>query len=98
MADYIVNDEKTSATASSTMNEYDTAVAQLEKIKRDLDALTEDGYNTPAAKTKFKPFVEDFSKGYRSVVEGLTGISKYVDGVGKGFNQLDSDMGNSLSK
>ncbi|KAK1177400.1 hypothetical protein B7755_004045 [Streptomyces sp. NBS 14/10] len=98
MADYLINDEKTTSCASTTMNEFDTAVAQLEKIKRDLDNLTEDGYNTPAAKTRFKPFVEDFCKGYRSVVDGLTGISKYVDGVGKGFSQLDKDMGDSLTK
>ncbi|MEU6196713.1 WXG100 family type VII secretion target [Streptomyces sp. NPDC047061] len=98
MADYIVNDEKTAASAASTMNEYDTAVAQLEKIARDLHALTEDGYNTPGAKKYFLPFVDEFKQHYQQVVDGLTGISKYVDGVGKGFNQLDDSMGSSLSQ
>ncbi|MGW1717358.1 hypothetical protein [Streptomyces sp. NPDC002156] len=96
MADYIVNDEKTAATAATTMNEYDIAIAQLQKIKTDLDTLTEDGYNTPAAQKDFKPFVEDFMASYKQVTEGLTGISAFVKSVGDGFQKLDTDMGASL--
>ncbi|MGW1024044.1 WXG100 family type VII secretion target [Streptomyces sp. NPDC002577] len=98
MADYLVNDEKTAATASTTMNEYDIAKAQLTKIKGDLDALTADGYNTPSAKDKFQPFVEEFMNSYNQVTDGLTGISDYVRKYGEAIAQLDSDMGNSLSK
>ncbi|MFG2939415.1 WXG100 family type VII secretion target [Streptomyces sp. NPDC090075] len=98
MADYIVNDEKTSAASANTMNEYQTAVAQLQKIAADLQALTEDGYNTPAAKKYFLPFVDEFRQHYLQVIDGLTGISKFLDGVGQGFNQLDEDMGSSLNK
>ncbi|UIX31055.1 hypothetical protein [Streptomyces sp. GQFP] len=96
MADYIVNDEKTAAAAASTMNEYDIAIAQLRKIKTDLDTLTQDGYNTPSARNDFQPFVEEFMGSYEKVTEGLTGISAYVKAVGDGFNKLDTDMGASL--
>ncbi|MGW2180224.1 hypothetical protein ACWCXX_19350 [Streptomyces sp. NPDC001732] len=96
MADYIVNDEKTSASAAQTMNEYDIAVAQLNKIKTDLDALTADGYNTPSAQRDFKPFVQEYTDNYAKVTEGLTGISEYVKKYGEGITQFDSDMGSSL--
>lgn len=96
MADYIVNDEKTAAAAASTMNEYDIAVAQLQKIKTDLDNLTQDGYNTPGAREYFQPFVGDFMGSYQQVTEGLTGISAYVKAVGDGYGKLDTDLGSSL--
>ncbi|QDY79432.1 WXG100 family type VII secretion target [Streptomyces qinzhouensis] len=96
MADYIVNDERLNQTAASTMNQYDTAIAQLQAIRTELTNLTSDGYNTPAAKADFLPFCEDFFRGYDSVVQGLQGISKYVKGVGDGFSQLDRDLGASL--
>ncbi|MEU9317366.1 hypothetical protein [Streptomyces sp. NPDC048295] len=98
MADYIVNDEKTSAAASQTMNEYEIAVAQLNKIKSDLDALTADGYNTPSAKSDFQPFVQEYTDNYGKVTEGLTGISEYIKKYGEGMTQFDSEMGASLRK
>ncbi|MCX4984696.1 WXG100 family type VII secretion target [Streptomyces sp. R-07] len=96
MADYIVNDEKTASAAQQTMNEYDIAVAQLNKIKTDLDALTADGYNTPSAQRDFRPFVEEYTSNYGKVTEGLTGISEYIKKYGEGMTQFDSDMGASL--
>ncbi|MEW1552034.1 WXG100 family type VII secretion target [Streptomyces tsukubensis] len=96
MADYIVNDEKLNQTAASTMNQYDTAIAQLQAIQTELRALAADGYNTPHAKSDFIPFVDEFFRGYDSVVQGLVGISKYVKAVGDGFSQLDRDLGASL--
>ncbi|MFL9680708.1 MULTISPECIES: hypothetical protein [Streptomyces] len=96
MADYIVNDEKTAAAALQTMNEYDIAIAQLNKIKADLDALTADGYNTPSAQRDFKPFVEEYTANYGKVTEGLTGISEYIKKYGEGMTQFDTDMGASL--
>ncbi|MER8236350.1 hypothetical protein [Streptomyces sp. NPDC094049] len=96
MADYIVNDEKTASAAAQTMNEYDIAVAQLIKIKADLDALTADGYNTPSAQRDFKPFVEEYTANYTKVTEGLTGISNYIKKYGEGMTQFDTDMGASL--
>ncbi|MEU9605583.1 WXG100 family type VII secretion target [Streptomyces sp. NPDC048057] len=96
MADYIVNDEKLNQTAANTMNQYDVAIAQLQAIQTELRGLVSDGYNTPAAKTDFVDFCEQFFKGYDSVVQGLQGVSKYVKGVGDGFAQLDRDLGASL--
>ncbi|MFE0423271.1 hypothetical protein [Streptomyces sp. NPDC058953] len=96
MADYILNDERIAQTAATTMNQYDTAIAQLQAIRTELTNLTADGYNTPAAKADFIPFVEEFFRGYEPVVEGLKGISTFVKSVGDGFTQLDRDLGASL--
>ncbi|MER5768555.1 hypothetical protein [Streptomyces sp. NPDC001985] len=97
MAEFIVNDERTAQVAASTLNMYDTAIVQLQTIKQELDNLTEDGYRTPASKRDFQPFVQTYNDNYLQVIEGLAGISKFLDGVGKGFAQLDTDLGASLT-
>jgi uncharacterized protein YukE len=98
MPDFHVKSEATEATSATMTNEYDTALAQLQKIKSDIDILLADGYRTPAAEAQFRPFFDSFAQGYNQVVEGLPGISQYVKSVGQGFSDLDSQLGSSLNK
>ncbi|MDX3072422.1 WXG100 family type VII secretion target [Streptomyces sp. NPDC088354] len=96
MPQFDVKTEITDSTSATVTNEYDQAIAQLRKIKTDIDNLLADGYRTPAAETKFRPFFESFHKGYNDVIEGLPGISQYVKSVGEGFTETDTQLGNSL--
>lgn len=96
MPTFQVNSDKTEETSGSLASDFAEFQERLESIKGKVDGLIADGYNTPAAEKHFKPFFEEFSEGFKSVNEGLDGISKYVKQVGDTFSETDESLGQNL--
>lgn len=96
MPKYEVNTDRTEETSSSLATDFAEFQERMTDIKGKVDGLIADGYNTPAAEDKFRPFFEDFAEGFEQVNEGLEGISKYVQQVGDTFSSTDEELGSGL--
>jgi WXG100 family type VII secretion target len=96
MPDFAVNSEETSTTAQSLLGDFGDLQQKLQDVRNKVTNLLASGYRTPAAKAKFEPFFEQFSKGFEQTTNGLEGMAKYVKSVGDAFQQADESLGSSL--
>ena len=62
MPKYEVNTDRTEEASSSLQSDFEEFKERMADIKTKVDGLISDGYSTPAAEEKFRPFFEDFSE------------------------------------
>ncbi len=53
-------------------------------------------YATPGSETKFKPYWEEYNTGTREAIEGLEGVSQFLNAVAEAFVNTDDQTANSI--
>jgi WXG100 family type VII secretion target len=69
---------------------------QLGSLKRMVDQLVQTSFKTQKASPKFQQSYEQWDKGAKQAVEGLEGMSQFLDKAVQGMQELDSNLSSGL--
>jgi WXG100 family type VII secretion target len=70
--------------------------SDLIRLKSMIDNLVASGYITDTSSKKFHTSYTEFSTGASKVMEGLTGMSQYLDGAVRAFQGTDTQLAASI--
>jgi WXG100 family type VII secretion target len=73
-----------------------TIESDLSKLKRLVDNLVAGGYVTDASSKQFEASYTQFNTGATKMVQGLNGMSQYLDAAVKAFTETDTQLAASL--
>jgi type VII secretion effector (TIGR04197 family) len=96
MATYHVQTEDMQESASWLAQNMQTLLDGMTQAKSRIDALIQNGYNTPAAQAKFGPYFDEYKTSVDQTLRGMEGISQYLQQVGTAFEDTDTQTANSL--
>lgn len=96
MATYHVQTEDMQESASWLAQNMQTLLDGMTQAKTRIDALIQNGYNTPAAQAKFGPYFDEYKTSVDQTLRGMEGISQYLQQVGTAFEDTDTQTANSL--
>lgn len=96
MATYHVQTEDMQESASWLQQNMQTLLDGMNQAKSKIDTLIQGGYNTPAAQAKFGPYFDEYKSSVDQTLQGMEGISQYLQQVGTAFEDVDTQTGNSL--
>jgi type VII secretion effector (TIGR04197 family) len=72
-------------------------ISEMQTAKSKIDALIADGYSTPAAQQKFEPYFDEYKNSVDKTLQGMEGISQYLQQVGTAFSDTDTHTASSLN-
>lgn len=98
MATYHVVSEDMQESASWLKQNMQTLLDGMTQAKSKIDALIQGGYNTPQAQAKFGPYFEEYKSSVDQTLQGMEGISQYLEQVGTAFEDTDNQTANSLAR
>ena len=96
MATYHVQTEDIQESASWLAQNMQTLLDGMTQAKSKIDALIQGGYNTPGAQAKFGPYFDQYKASVDTTLQGMEGISQYLQQVGTAFEDTDTQTSNSL--
>jgi WXG100 family type VII secretion target len=70
--------------------------SDLGNLKRLVDALVSGGYVTDQSSKQFQMSYDEFNTGVTKTLEGLEGMSMYLDKAAEAFQQADQQLASSL--
>ncbi len=76
-------------------NDIETRLSQL---KGQVDQLVAGGYVTDVSSKQFQTSYDEFNKGARQTIEGLEGMSSYLNGAADAFQQTDQQLSQQLHR
>lgn len=68
----------------------------LSKLKHLVDQLVAGGYVTDASSRQFEASYTQFHSGASKMIQGLNGMSQYLDAAVKAFHETDTQLAASL--
>lgn len=71
---------------------------QLAGLKSLIDGLVADGFVTDNASKSFEASYTEFNKGVGDVLQGLTGMAKYLNAAAQTFADADTQLASALKK
>jgi WXG100 family type VII secretion target len=75
-----------------------TIEGDLAKLKRLVDNLVAGGYVTDASSRQFEASYTQFNTGATKMIQGLNGMSQYLDAAVKAFHDTDTQLAASLKQ
>ena len=96
MATYHIQTEDIQESAGWLQQNMQTLLDGMNQAKSKIDTLIQGGYNTPAAQAKFGPYFDEYKGSVDQTLQGMDGISQYLQQVGTAFEDTDTQTGNSL--
>lgn len=96
MATYHIQTEDIQESATWLQQNMQTLLDGMTQAKSKIDTLIQGGYNTPAAQAKFGPYFDEYKSSVDQTLQGMEGISQYLQQVGSAFEETDTATGNSL--
>ncbi len=69
-----------------------TIEGDLSRLKRLVDNLVAGGYVTDASSRQFEASYAQFSTGATTMMQGLTGMTEYLDAAVKEFSETDAQL------
>ena len=73
-----------------------TISGDLSKLKRLVDNLVAGGYVTDTSSRQFEASYTQFNTGATKMIQGLNGMSQYLDAAVKAFGETDAQLAASL--
>jgi WXG100 family type VII secretion target len=73
-----------------------TIEGDLSKLKRLVDNLVAAGYVTDTSSKQFEASYTQFNTGATKMIQGLNGMSQYLDAAVKAFGETDAQLAASL--
>lgn len=71
---------------------------KLEELKKLIDGLVAGGYVTDSSSKAFETSYTEFNTGAKNVIQGLEGMSKYLDSAATTFETADKELASALKK
>jgi WXG100 family type VII secretion target len=68
----------------------------LQKLKSLVDSLVDGGYVTDKSSKAFNTSYEDFDKGAKEMISGLTGMGEYLTKAAEALEQTDEQLASAL--
>lgn len=96
MANVNVTYEQMDSAAGKLESGQTEIEGQLSALKAQVDQLVNDGYVTDSSSKAFSQSYEEFNNGARQVIEGLTGMAKYLRTAAQTFQDADQQLANAL--
>lgn len=96
MANVNVTYEQMDSAAGKLESGQTEIEGQLSALKAQVDQLVNDGYVTDSSSKAFSQSYEEFNTGAKQVIEGLTGMAKYLRTAAQTFEEADSQLANAL--
>ncbi|ABS04588.1 WXG100 family type VII secretion target [Kineococcus radiotolerans] len=86
-------------TAATNLDHGKAEIAdQLARLKALVDGLVSSGYVTDRSSVAFKDSYDEFNTGITQVLEGLTGMSGYLNSAAQTLSDADSQLAASLGR
>jgi WXG100 family type VII secretion target len=96
----MANVNVTYADMQSAANQLRSGESQIEgdlaKLKKLIDNLVASGYVTDTSSKQFEASYTEFNTGATKMIQGLTGMSQYLDSAAKAFSETDSQLAATL--
>lgn len=70
--------------------------ADLAKLKKLIDNLVASGYVTDTSSKQFEASYTEFNTGATKMIQGLNGMSQYLDSAAKAFHETDAQLAAAL--
>ena len=75
-----------------------TIEGELAGLQGVIDNLVQEGFTTDSAGPAFEGAYTEFTTGVKQVLEGLTGMAKYLNAAAQTFSDADSQLASALKK
>ena len=93
MPDIIINYSVVQQSAAKLKQGKDHLEQEINRVAQQIAQLTGgQGYNTRVASRIFGQSFTDWREGYLHMLDGLIGMSEYLDGVIRDHEQLDQNL------
>ncbi|MFG2226630.1 WXG100 family type VII secretion target [Streptomyces sp. NPDC048644] len=66
-------------------NQKEMMQQSLQEANTKMEELVEAAYATPGSETKFRPYWEEYKSGTQEAIEGLQGVSQFIQQVADAF-------------
>jgi WXG100 family type VII secretion target len=70
--------------------------SDLARLKSLIDNLVASGYVTDASSKRFEAAYTEFNSGATKMLEGLAGMSQYLDAAARAFQETDNQLAAAL--
>ena len=98
MADLNVTYEDIAASAKKLRSGKADIEQQLTALKREIDGLVKGGFVTQKASGAFEASYTEFNTGITKAIEGLEGMSSYLDGASSAMSEVDEKLAQAIQK
>jgi WXG100 family type VII secretion target len=72
--------------------------SRLSQMKSQVDQLVAGGYVTDVSSKQFQASYEEFNNGARQTIQGLEGMSQYLNTAADTFQQTDQQLSQQLGR
>lgn len=98
MSDVQVSYEQMKASADRLDRERDEITAKLQDMNRMIEQLVEGAFKTQSASPRFRESFGQWHTGAKNVIEGLQGMSGFLNKAMQGHRDLDSNLSSGLGQ
>lgn len=85
----ILDPEAVQAFAQYLLQQRENLQSALQEADTRMAETVEASYNTPGSESKFKPFWEEYITGTKQAIDGIEGISQFLDQTLQRFVETD---------
>ncbi|WP_250007574.1 WXG100 family type VII secretion target [Actinoplanes sp. M2I2] len=85
----ILDPEEVKAFAQYLLQQRENLQSALQEADTRMAETVEASYNTPGSESKFKPFWEEYITGTKQAIDGIEGVSQFLDQTLQKFVETD---------
>lgn len=85
----ILDPEAVQAFSQYLLQQRENLQSALQEADTRMAETVEASYNTPGSESKFKPFWEEYITGTKQAIDGIEGISQFLDQTLQRFVETD---------
>ncbi|CAM5239954.1 WXG100 family type VII secretion target [Streptomyces microflavus] len=82
--------------ASWLRNQKELLQQGLQEADTKMADVVAAAYSTPGSETKFKPYWDEYNTGTKNAIEGLEGVSNFLQAVSNAFVSTDDQTAGSI--
>ena len=98
MSDIQVNYEEVKSSASRLDREREDITAKLQELDRMIEGLVQGAFKTQTASPKFRDSFSQWHTGAKNVIEGLQGMTAFLNKAVQGHQDLDTNLSSGLGQ
>jgi uncharacterized protein YukE len=91
-----IDPQEIESAAAFLRNQKEALQQGLHEADAKMADIVAAAYKTPGSETKFKPYWDEYNTGTRNAIEGLEGISKYLQAVSDAFVGTDDQTAGAI--
>jgi len=88
--------EEVRAASQFLLQQRETLQQGLQEADTKMADLVQAAYSTPGSETKFKPFWDEYINGTKQAIDGIEGVSRFLDQTAQAFVDTDDQTAGSI--